>query len=97
MRRDGHDAGDDGDVDAGEITAFAEVEEVVVVEEELGADVVRAGVDFLLQVIHLEKPVGRFGVSFWEASDSDPERVVVAGVKVVDVADEISSVGKGVF
>ena len=51
---DGHDACDDWDVDACEMAALAEVVEVAIVEEKLGADVVGALIDFGFEVIHFE-------------------------------------------
>ena len=73
LRRDRHDPGEDRHPDAGQLAALAEVVEVVVVEEELGADVVGAGVDLALEVVHLLEPVGRAGVPLGEAGDADAE------------------------
>ncbi len=87
---DGHDAGDDGDGDAGDFAAFAEVVEVAVVEEELGDDVVGAGVDFGFEEVHFEGAVGGAGVSFGEAGDADAK---AAGVGVpAETADEFDKV-----
>ena len=47
-RSDRHDSRDDGDADASQLAAFAEIVEVAVVEEKLGDDVIRAGVDLRL-------------------------------------------------
>ena len=46
-----------GTADAGQLATLAKVVEIAVAEEELGADVIRAGVDLPLEVIHLLKPV----------------------------------------
>ena len=73
LRRDRHDARDDRHVDAGPVAALAEVVEVVVLEEELGADVVGPGVHLALQVVELLEPVGSAGVSLGEARDADAE------------------------
>lgn len=70
---DGHDAGDDGAVDAGELAAVAEIEEVVVVEEQLGADVVGACVDFGFQQFQFAHAIGGGWVAFGEAGDADAE------------------------
>jgi hypothetical protein len=92
---DGHDAGDDRDADAGQFAAVAEVEEVVVVEEQLRADVVGAGVDLGLEVVHLEHAVGRGGVAFGEAGDADAEAARVGmAAALVELADEAHEVGR---
>ena len=61
LRGDRHDAGDDRHADARQLAPFAEVVEIGVAEEELGADVIGAGIDLALEVIHLLEPVGRAG------------------------------------
>ena len=43
---DGHDAGFDGNIDAGDFTAFEEAVEEGVVEEKLGNELTGAGIDF---------------------------------------------------
>ena len=45
---DGHDAGFDGNIDAGDFTTFEEAVEKGVVEEKLGNELTGAGVDFSL-------------------------------------------------
>jgi hypothetical protein len=49
-----HDPGDNGNVDSGERTAFAEIEEIAVIEKELCDHVVGAGIDFRFEVIHFD-------------------------------------------
>lgn len=82
---DGHDAGDDGDVDPGEGATIPVVKEVVIIEEELGADVVRPGIDLLLEVVHFLESILGGGVSFRKAGDADGEGVGV----FLDEADEV--------
>lgn len=97
----GHDAGDDGDLDSGQIATVAEVVEVAVVEEHLGDDEVGAGVGFGFEVVHLGHAVWCAGVSFWESGDADAE---AAGVGVperlgliLDKRDELGGVAKAFF
>ena len=80
-RGDRHDARDDRHADAGQLAALAEVVEIVVGEEELGADVIGAGVDLPLEVIQLLKPVGRAGVPLGKAGDADAETARVGQVR----------------
>lgn len=68
---DGHDARHDGHVDAGEAAAVAVVVEVMVIKKKLRADVIGAGVDLALQVLHFNETVGRFGVALRVARDAD--------------------------
>ena len=70
-RRHGHDPGDDGYSNSGVLTPLAEVEEVVVIEEELRANIIRSGVDLLLEIVDLGEPVRRAGVAFRKARDAD--------------------------
>ena len=49
-----HDPGDNGNMDSGERTTFAEIEEVAVIEKELCDHVVGAGIDFRFEVIHFD-------------------------------------------
>ena len=67
LRGDRHDPGDDRAVDPGELAALAEVVEVVVVEEQLGDDVVGSGVDLGLEVVELGEAVGRAGMALGES------------------------------
>src|SRR5207253_5153933 len=46
-----HDAGDNGDADVGERTAFAEIEKVAIVEKKLCDHIVGAGVHFGFEMI----------------------------------------------
>ena len=55
--------------EAAQLAPLAEIVEIRVVEEELGADVIRAGVDLLLEVIELLDPVRSPGVSLREAGE----------------------------
>ena len=72
-----HDSGNDGDVDARQFAAVAKIEKIAVVEEKLGHDVVRAGVDLLLEVIHFQEPIRGGGMAFGKSRDADakPARV----------------------
>ena len=82
-------------MDPGQLAALAEVVEVVVVEEELGADVVGAGIDLGLQIVHLVQPVRRVGMPFREPSDADAEAAPVGmRAALVQPADEAHQVGR---
>ncbi len=88
-------------MDAGEGAAVAEVEEVVVVEEELGPDVVGTGVDFGFEEVEFGDAVGCGGVAFREGGDADAEAArvgVLAGfVEFFDEGDEVCGVAEVAF
>ena len=65
--------GDDRHPDAGQLAALAEIVEVGVAEEELGADVVGAGVNLALEIVDLLEPVGSAGMALGKPGDADPE------------------------
>ncbi len=71
-------------MNTGQLAALAEVEEIVIVEEELGADVVRAGIDFGFEIVHLGHAVGCLGVSFREAGHPDPEPAAGMAPRLVE-------------
>ena len=97
LRRDRHDAGDDRHLDAGQVAALAEVVEVAIVEEELRADVVGAGVHLSLQVVHLLEPVRRGRVPLGEAGDADAEAARVGDAfTALDERDQVARVAEGV-
>ncbi len=97
---DRHDSGDDRDLNAGQIATLPEVVEIVVVEEELGADVVGPGVDFCLEVVHFQEAIWRDGVSFRKSGHADAEAAgigMAAGViKTFDEFHKIGGVGEGI-
>lgn len=95
--RDRHDSRDDRCFDSGDGTAFAEVVEVMVVEEKLGADVVRARVHLGFQVVHFEQAIGRGRVTFRKSRNADAKSslVRVAG-EFFDEANQIRRLGKSV-
>ena len=70
---DRHDAGDDGHRDSGEFTAFTEVVEVAVVEEELGYDGIGAGVHLALEVVDIGQAIESFRVTLGVPGDADTE------------------------
>ena len=73
-----HDAGLDGDVDACDRSALTEVVEVTVIEEELGNEVVRPGIDLILQVVNIIHHGGCLDVAFGVAGSDDIEVSVFA-------------------
>lgn len=74
--------------------AIAVVEEVVIVEEELGADVVGPGGDFFGEVVHFPEAVGSGRMAFREACDADAEAPGVwVDSGLVELADEADEVG----
>src|SRR5262249_16611315 len=70
---DGHEAGDDRHLDAGVLAALAEVVEVAVLEEELGADIVSPGIHLLLEVVHLFQAVRRGGGALGAGRDAEAQ------------------------
>ena len=66
-----HNAGNYRHFDAGQFTAVAEVIKILVVKEELGDDVVGAGIDFSFQVFNLLQPVRRFWMAFRKTGNAD--------------------------
>ena len=76
-RRDRHDSGDDGNVDARQFAAVAKIQKIAVVEEKLGDDVVRSGVDLLLEIIHLQEPVWSRRMAFGKSRDTNAESTPV--------------------
>src|SRR5436190_16949821 len=87
-------------MDAGERATFAEIEEVAVVEKELGHDVVGAGIDLRLEVIHLDQAIWGRRMAFGETGHADPEAAAVgmrAGfVEFLDELHEVDRVLKNV-
>ena len=92
-RRDGHDAGDDGHLDASEFAALTEVIKIAIVEEKLSADIVGTLVDFGLEMIQFIETIGRAWVAFREAGDADAETTLI-GMRagVVEFANEANQV-----
>jgi hypothetical protein len=69
---DGHHPGDDRNVMPAS-AAVAEIEEIVVVEKQLGADVVRTFVDLGFEEIEFIHAVGGGRVAFGKAGHADAE------------------------
>src|SRR5438876_978599 len=64
-------------MDAGKRTAFAEIEEVPIIEKQLSDDIVRPGIDLRLKVIHFDQSIRRRGMAFWETGHTDPETAAI--------------------
>ena len=64
-------------MNVGERTAFAEIEEVAIIEKQLCDDVVGACVHFRFEVIHFDQSIWRGGMSFGETGHSNSETAVV--------------------
>ena len=62
-----------GHLDPGQLAALAEIIEIGVVEKELGADVVRAGIDLAFEVVQFLEAVGRAGMPFGKTGHADAE------------------------
>ena len=88
--RDWHEAGQDGDVDAGRRHALDELEIKAVVEEHLSDQEVAAGFHLELQVSHLVVPVGAFEMTLGAARRAEPE--AVSGF--ADEGHEVTRVGQ---
>ena len=99
-RRDGHDSRDNGHVNACQLTAFAKIVEIMVIEEELGADIVRSGVDFGLEVIHLFQPVWSVRMTLRKSGDANPKtsavRMHATLIEPANEGDQLRSMLKGI-
>ncbi len=97
-RGDGHDAGDDRRLDAGKFATLPEIEEVAIVEKELGDDVVSSGISLALEIVHLQEAIRSRGMALRKTGDTDAETTAVGmgagGVELLDVGDEVGRVGK---
>ncbi len=71
--RNGEDAGNDLDADAGRGRIVAKAQEAVGGEEELSDGAVRAGVDLALEIVEIGGLVGRVRVAFRIGCDRDVE------------------------
>ena len=61
----------------------------MIVEEELGADPIRARVHLGLEMRHPLECVGRVGVTLGKSRNADPEGVSMSVTETLDVFDEI--------
>ena len=61
----------------------------MVVEEELSADPVGAGIDFRLKMVHALECVGRIGVAFGKTRHPDLELMPVSLTERLNVCDEV--------
>lgn len=78
-----------GTLDPAQAAAVAVVEEIVIIEEQLRADVVRTGIDLRLHVIEFHQTVRRGRVPFRESGDADAEATRVGmGSGFVELPDE---------
>src|SRR5579864_3112813 len=97
LRRDGHDARDDRHGNPLELAALTEIVEVAIHEEELGADIVSAGVNLLFQVIHLLEPVRCLGMPLRKPGHADTKAARVAGdVQRLDEPYQLRGIAKRV-
>ena len=92
---DGHDAGDDGGADSCQRAAVAEVVEIVIIEEKLGADIVGTGLHLGFEVVHFEQAVGGGWVAFGKSRNADAKSslVRVAG-EFFDKSNQVCRLGK---
>jgi hypothetical protein len=94
--RDRHNTSNDRDPDACKVTAFAEIVEIVIVEEKLRTDIVSTRFNFCFQVVHFTKSVGGRRVAFGESGDTDAEAATITGMgKCANRPDEIGSLREG--
>ncbi len=97
-RQDRHEPGNDRHGDIRMRAALAKVEEVVVVEEELRADVVRTGFNLLLEIAQLAHAVGRIWMPFGKAGHANAEttcvRMPATAVELFNMANQIDRVRK---
>ena len=68
---------------------------VAVVEEKLGHNVVRAGIDLLLEVIHFQEPVWRGRMAFGKSRDANAKPTPVGvNLPIVELPNESHKVGR---
>ena len=87
---DGHDAGDDGAVDAGLVALVDEAQEDLRIVDQLSDDKIGAGVDLGFEMGQLAGAVNRGRVAFGVAGDADAK---VVAVGFADMAHQIDGVG----
>ena len=82
-------------MDVGERAAFAEIEEIAVIEEELRYDVVGAGVDFRFEVVHFDQAIRRRRMALGETGHTDPEAAAI-GMRAgfVEFANELHQIAR---
>ncbi len=93
-----HEAGNDRHGDTNMRAPIPEVQEVAVVEEELGTHVVRTFLHLLLEVGELLQAVGRVGMSLRKPGHADTEaalvRMLPPAVEGDDVPHQVDGVGE---
>src|SRR5205814_10595132 len=72
-----HDAGYDRYMNACEPTALPEIEKVAIIKKELRDNVIGAGIHLSFEMIHLNQPIRRGGMSFRKTSNANPETTAV--------------------
>ena len=82
-------------MDAGERAAFAEIEEVAIIEKELRDNVVGAGVDFRFEVIHFDQSIRGRRMAFRETGHTDPETAAI-GMRAgfIEFANELHQIAR---
>ncbi len=71
MRCDRHNSRNNGHVDARQSTPFGKIEKVPVVEKKLRHNIIRARIDFFLEMCNLIEPVRGLGVPFRKSGNPD--------------------------
>ena len=96
----GQDAGKYGHTDARQFTAVAEIVKVMVIQEELRADVIGSRINLGLEIVHLQKPVGRAGVTFGKCGHTNAKtsrvRVKALLIEALDVANQSGGLREGI-
>ena len=74
---DGHDAGDDRNIDARAPGSLHELEIVLIIEEKLGDHEIQAGVHFALEIHEVYGGIAAFGVLFGIARPTQAQRRIM--------------------
>ena len=90
-----HYSGNDGNIDACQLASVAKIQKIPVIEEKLRDNVVRSGVDLLLEVIHLQEPIWRGRMAFGKSRNANPESAPVRmNLQFVEFPNEPHQIGR---
>src|SRR5271157_2526001 len=81
-RGDRHDAGKDWHLDARKLTPLTKIVKIRVAEKELGTNVVGAGVNLALQMIHLQQTIRSAGMPLAKPGHADPDPARVGNTRL---------------
>src|SRR5205823_5749415 len=68
---------------------------VAIIEEELRDDVVRAGIDLRLEMVHFHQAIRRGGMAFWKAGHTDAKTARIGmGSGFVETTDKFHEIAR---